>query len=481
MIFTVAMTLATVFTYAGPTLRFEDGKFRIMQLNDLHWKESRPDLSDPEEAGIRGWIRTQRPGLVVLNGDVVTSEPAWDSWRRIVGIMESEKVPFVVNMGNHDAEYVDKDELYGWLCASEWYAGEKGPEGIFGKGNCAITIAGEDGGPAAAVYCLDSNDYQPVKDLGEYDWIHFDQIEWFRDASSQLTAGNGGVPLPALAFFHIPLPEHKEIPVDDRMCGVKKENVCPPEVNSGMFLAMHEAGDVMGVFCAHDHDNDFVAMLRGMAVGYGRFSGSTAYASLEPGARVFDLTEGKREFDTFVVTSGGVQDEWHWPSGISGREEREMTYLPAVEDFTPHGQGVRYAYYEGPFKSTSEMLQCSPVEEGTKAGFDITSAPAEDHFGYVFDSMVEIPERGVYQFYLISDDGARLFIDGHEVVDNDGGHSWRRRDGRVALEKGFHRIRLPYFENYMGQQLEVGMLSRSMRESPIPETMLYLPPDDNKK
>ena len=55
--------------------------------------------------------------------------------------------------------------------------------------------------------------------------------------------------------------------------GRAAEDECPGALNTGMFAAMVETGSVMGVFVGHDHDNDYVVAEKGIALGYGRFSG----------------------------------------------------------------------------------------------------------------------------------------------------------------------------------------------------------------
>ena len=77
-------------------------------------------------------------------------------------------------------------------------------------------------------------------------------------------------------------------------------------------------------------------------------------------------------------------------------------------------------------------------------------------------------------FYTYSDDGSVLFIDDKLVVDNEGSHSARREDGSIALEEGYHKFRLVYFESYMGNELEVGISGLSFRESKIPDDMLFI-------
>ena len=45
-----------------------------------------------------------------------------------------------------------------------------------------------------------------------------------------------------------------------------------------MFAAMKEAGDVMGVFVGHDHDNDYAVMWKNILLAYGRYTGgNTVY------------------------------------------------------------------------------------------------------------------------------------------------------------------------------------------------------------
>jgi hypothetical protein len=57
-----------------------------------------------------------------------------------------------------------------------------------------------------------------------------------------------------------------------------------------------------------------------------------------------------------------------------------------------------------------------------------------------------IDQPGNYRFALTSDDGSKLYIDDQVVIDNDGVHPNERRDGRVALSVGAHRMRVSYFQ-----------------------------------
>ena len=51
-----------------------------------------------------------------------------------------------------------------------------------------------------------------------------------------------------------------------------------------------------------------------------------------------------------------------------------------------------------------------------------------------------------YRFSLTADDAGKLYIDGHEVIDNDGIRPPRIRTGRRNLSRGVHSIRVEYMQ-----------------------------------
>lgn len=472
--FLLALSLAGV--SAKEQLTFKDGKFKIVQFTDLHWSHTSPGCAGTV-ATIQAVLKAETPGLALLTGDVVTDAPAKDAWQTLAALFEEAKVPFAVTMGNHDAEAsVSKAEIYNLLANYSYFVGERGPENIKGYGNYVVPVYDSKGQGvvSALLYCLDSNDYPKVSKYGHYDWINYDQIAWYRGQSQEYTRKNGGKPLPALSFFHIPIQEYSRVADKITTVGNKKEGVASPEINSGMFASMIDMQDVMGVFVGHDHNNDYIGIEQDIALAFGRVTGTDAYGQLERGGRVIELYEDKFKFDTWIRTLSGTEFAYYFPSGLSSQDEEEMEYLPAI-DVAPQKQGVRYAYYEGTFKHTDQVVSGKKTEEGTMPNISITKAPAEDHFGYEFRAYIRIPERGVYRFYTFSDDGSKLWIDGQTVVDNDGSHNSRRRDGKVALEAGFHELRVVYFEDYMGQVLEVGISSRDIRETTLPDHLLYIP------
>ncbi len=50
------------------------------------------------------------------------------------------------------------------------------------------------------------------------------------------------------------------------------------------------------------------------------------------------------------------------------------------------------------------------------------------------------------KFYLLSDDGSKLIIDGKCIIENDGIHPPTKKAGSVELSEGFHKIEVQYFQ-----------------------------------
>jgi len=69
------------------------------------------------------------------------------------------------------------------------------------------------------------------------------------------------------------------------------------------------------------------------------------------------------------------------------------------------------------------------------------------HFYIRWTGKLHIPQDGKYTFFLNSDDGSRLFIEGKQVVDNGGLHAAQEKSGEVDLKAGDHDLKLEFFQN----------------------------------
>ena len=286
-----------------PELKFNvNGKFRIVQFTDVHFQYD-SYRSDSALILMKRVILHEKPDLVVLTGDIVCSKNTRLAWLSLAKIMEGTKVPWAVTLGNHDIEYeLTGKEIMDIIKDLPYNLTSNGPETISGNGNYTLRVKSSSRPETSAVlYFMDSHTgIKPKSEWGSYEWIGFDQIAWYRDQSTGFTRSNGNKPIPSLAFFHIPFPEYKEIIEKSSTIGIYEEKVCSPDINSGLYTAMLEMKDVFGVFTGHDHDNNYIGTLRGIALAYGNVSGRQCYGKIGRGARVIDLYESEKKFDTWI-------------------------------------------------------------------------------------------------------------------------------------------------------------------------------------
>jgi len=310
----IILTAASVaYAQKKPQLKFNnDGKFKIVQFTDVHYMLDNRERCDSVLENMSSILASEKPDLVILTGDVFTSGNYKTGWSEVTSPMRKAHIPWAVAFGNHDHEIgVPNKQIMEFLETLDYTVAENGPADLSGSGNYILKIAGsKDKNTKALIYCIDSHDYPYEKDnpeLGDYDWIKFDQVKWYREQSKKYTAKNGNKPYPALAFFHIPVPEYNSIKTFPTTVGNRDEEVCSPKINSGMYNAFLECGDVMGTFCGHDHNNNYIGTLNNIALAYGCKTGRDSYGDYDKGARVIVLSEGERKFDTWLHDTGNAK------------------------------------------------------------------------------------------------------------------------------------------------------------------------------
>lgn len=292
-----------------------DGTFRVLAISDLHYTPER----DAHGIALTGQlIDTDKPGLVIVNGDCIsgksceTAEGLRAAIGHVAEAMEKKRVPWAITFGNHDQEHlpktsVDKDAVLALYAGYAHNMNGGYQRGLTGCGNKVLMIWDTSG--QQLVYCvwlIDSNEYFQDGKNRSYDWIHADQIDWYRQTSIELERQHGAK-IPGLMFFHIPLQEFNEMVNKVKIIGARHEPEMPSPVNSGMFAAIADRGDVRGIYCGHDHVNNYVGRWRGIELGYDGSLGHYAYPRIDPddpangrvrGGRVFEITAGKPAHQT---------------------------------------------------------------------------------------------------------------------------------------------------------------------------------------
>ena len=116
----------------------------------------------------------------------------------------------------------------------------------------------------------------------------------------------------------------------------------------------------------------------------------------------------------------------------------------------------------------------TPAATGLVNNFVIESAVLKkrDAFGLMFSGTVHVPKDGRYSFFTNSDDGSRLYIDGEEVINNDGAHGMREVRGNVRLGAGPHSIVVTYYDQGGAHGLKVSWRGPGFKKQAIPDSVL---------
>ncbi len=136
--------------------------------------------------------------------------------------------------------------------------------------------------------------------------------------------------------------------------------------------------------------------------------------------------------------------------------------------------GIQFNYYEGDWDSLPDFTKLTPVKTGIINNFNLSEKIKGDYYGFVFEGFIQIQQDGIYEFMTDSDDGSRLFIDGNLVVDNDGLHGMVQEKGALALAKGYHSIKVTFFEKGGQDDLRVYMKEPGKKESLVLDQTLFV-------
>ncbi len=293
----------------------KDGSFKITQFTDAHICAEKPE-SDTCIQMINATLANELPDLIIFSGDVVTGKPAAKGWKMVMEPIAKSGIPFCVVLGNHDDEQDISREEIAKIVTSYPNNLNTIKNGQLDDLVLTINSASSKEETAALIYCMDSHAYSTIDTVKGYGWFSNEQVNWYRKTSAGYTKQNGGQPYPALAFFHIPLPEYKQAFENKkgRQVGQRLEDECAPRINTGMFASFLECGDVMGTFVGHDHNNDYAASLYGITLCYGRFSGGkTTYTDIPNGSRIIELREGDYGFYSWLRERGkNIVDKAYW-------------------------------------------------------------------------------------------------------------------------------------------------------------------------
>lgn len=114
----------------------------------------------------------------------------------------------------------------------------------------------------------------------------------------------------------------------------------------------------------------------------------------------------------------------------------------------------------------------TPDDRGIAAEINANVSDRPQFFSARFSGYFHAGRDGVYSFSLGSNDGSRLSIAGH-TLDSDGLHSTLEQNLQVALKKGFHPIRVEYFQAGGQKELYIKVAGPDIEYGPIAVAALF--------
>ena len=334
VILTALLLLPFVPTMAADTqdtaLRFHaDGTFQIMIFADSHDNE---DLEETTERFMCEALDRYTPDLVVYLGDN-TCASGYDNQVKAIDVLtkpvRDRGVPFAMVFGNHDDEFgMSRDEIFEIYRSFGCLTYDADPA-LYGCGNCNLPILASGSDKTAFnLWFIDSgSNNEDTPDPYDYDYVHPDQIAWYKETAAALAAANGGEVVPAIDFQHIVIPEiydklsvkmpfsnekltqerlgetYSIAPVMSRLNGFWLEQCSPPDVYDGQYDAWKEVGDVIAEFHGHDHKNTYQVNIGGVdVINVPAVGCSTYYSDLTRGVGLITLHEkNPKQYDYQLI------------------------------------------------------------------------------------------------------------------------------------------------------------------------------------
>jgi hexosaminidase len=143
--------------------------------------------------------------------------------------------------------------------------------------------------------------------------------------------------------------------------------------------------------------------------------------------------------NVIVITSAGRR------SVVYGATLFRRPLQPAVP-YQDRRSGLAFTLFEGRFATTMDLAAAAPSATGRAESVDLAQFGRGSDYGVIFRGYIHVPADGYYHFGSESDDGSMLYVNGEEVVANDGEHGRYLVSGHIPLAKGFHRIEVKYFQ-----------------------------------
>ena len=160
------------------------------------------------------------------------------------------------------------------------------------------------------------------------------------------------------------------------------------------------------------------------------------------------------------------------PSAITTIEVKTYEWKNALK-ISNAKPGIGYKYFEPAGKIDLSSINNSPTGTGVADIISHQNKKRTDKFAFEFTGYIRIDKDAIYTFFTDSDDGSMLYVDDEEIVNNDGDHGSVEKNGKAALKKGYHKIKVLYFDSGGGNSLKVSIQPEGGKKEIIPASLLF--------
>ncbi len=308
-------------------LYFDDlGNFKVMIFSDLRVSKT---VDSKIIQNMEKLLDKEKPDLVILGGDVHDGTISNEGELRTVldalnAPLEEREIPwchaFGVNTEGTEKQktgYSREDQMKVYQ-SYPYCLSAADNENTYGVSNYVlpVLVADKNGDPTKDrvgfnVWCLDSNSYLNDYEAGledkvllksliggktNLDSLHYSQVLWYYDTSVALEEYNGGNRIFGMMYFQVPVMQFNIVKNNPTKTGFVGSSlpaatkISAPERETGIFYTCSERGDVRGIFCGYNVENDFYGEYMNIRLGFCSTIGQTKVRETA-GARVVSVTK----------------------------------------------------------------------------------------------------------------------------------------------------------------------------------------------
>lgn len=282
------------------TLSFgSDGKFKILVFSDT-------DINTYTVSAMEAMLDEENPDLVILNGDVSsgfsTKSELEEYLKVLCAPMENRRIAWCHIYGEQDGDAGLSAALQNEVYSSFKYCVSKADFESFGAYSYFLPVfadsSAESGSaPVFGVWALGQTGLisnSPVAPGGtdslltsisgegkDYGYVTQSHVDWLTD-SAEMMKKDREKGIPSIAVTHTPIDEFNIIAENPDKCsfsGVMGETVSSSPIQSGLFAALLETKSVLGLYCGHDHLNNYSGKYMGIELGYVASVGYDGYGN----------------------------------------------------------------------------------------------------------------------------------------------------------------------------------------------------------